>query len=250
MSYALHSIAALAHGAQAAYSVVLGSNESTPVFPVKYRGKTLFTTELWPFVAGFAALSTVNHAASVMFWDKYQSFVGDARNPWRWAEYALSAGIMLALVSQLSGVYEADILTVIFVGVMLLMSLGHIIEITADPRKARMIFVVGFVLMLALWLFPTVSFYDAIQRSERNPPDVVYVILITMFVLYSSFGGVSWLQLTRRGSESWFADYRNVETSYLVLSLIAKTLLTNLTLFGVLFRPQDTIDIMPNYAGG
>ena len=68
--------------------------------------------------------------------------------------------------------------------------------------------------------------------NERGAPPAVWSIIFVMTVLMLAFGLLSVLHV--RGMK-----YRFVEMGYIILSLVAKTFLMNLTLFGVLFSVPE-----------
>lgn len=243
MSQGAHLLAGTLHGIQALYSVYVGTaNDSTPKFPVKFKNTTLAQFEIWPLVTAFAGLSTINHLYTTFNYPSYRvNVLARGQNPLRWSEYGISASIMLVLVSVLCGIYEVDVLSAIFLLTGIVMMLGLLVE-QGGTANAKRLFVIASVIMLVAWLFPVSSFVHAVAESERNPPAIVYSIIILMFVAFNGFAAVNWLDIRGRASGGWFGEYRNVELAYLVLSLVAKSILTNMTLFGSVLRPQDTID--------
>jgi len=55
-----------------------------------------------------------------------------------------------------------------------------------------------------------------------DPPTFVYVVYVSLFVLFMSFGLNQWLQYRQVGR---WRDYLHGEKAYIVLSLLAKSLL-------------------------
>ena len=60
------------------------------------------------------------------------------------------------------------------------------------------------------------------QEGAESPPGFVYAILITIFVLFNIFAINQWLQYRKVGK---WSDYVYGEIIYIVLSLVAKSLL-------------------------
>ena len=58
--------------------------------------------------------------------------------------------------------------------------------------------------------------------SDASPPGFVYGIVVTIFALFNSFAWVQWKQYQAKGK---WADYLRGERAYIVLSLVAKSLL-------------------------
>lgn len=59
-------------------------------------------------------------------------------------------------------------------------------------------------------------------EGAESPPTFVYAIIITIFVFFNCFALNQWLQY--RGIGKW-KDYVHGEVVYIVLSLVAKSLL-------------------------
>ena len=81
-------------------------------------------------------------------------------------------------------------------------------------------FVYGSIVGAAPWLAIAVQLGHA--ESEADVPGFVIAIFVTLFVLFFSFGLNQWLQYREVGR---WADYAFGEKTYLVLSLVAKSLL-------------------------
>ena len=67
-----------------------------------------------------------------------------------------------------------------------------------------------------------IGIYLAGPGADQHAPGFVYAIFFSLFVLFNCFAVNQWLQYRRRGR---FADYLYGEQVYLVLSLVAKSLL-------------------------
>jgi len=75
----------------------------------------------------------------------------------------------------------------------------------------------GTVIGLIPWL--AIGYYLV---AAEAPPGFVYAIFVSLFVLFSSFGLNQWLQYRQVGP---WRDYLYGERAYIVLSLVAKSLL-------------------------
>lgn len=249
MSRLLHGLAALAHGTQSTYGFVLTNQVypekgkvflSNPVarFEKQEEAPTPFAEyRLGNLVSAFPALSTINHLWSVLDKPGYDKVLKQGYNPVRWGEYSVSAGIMFWTISQLTGIRDVKILFPLLLGNAALQYTGYSIEKDVGQKRfesANRQQVSGFVLFLALWIPLFVAFFTAIERSANKVPPEVYAIIFVLFSLMLCFGILSLLYSTQR-----ITDFRKIETGYLVLSFVSKTLLTNLTLFGVLFSEPD-----------
>lgn len=209
-------------------------------------------------VVAFPTLSTINHVASAV---RYKRLGEDAItdgyvNTFRWAEYGLSAGIMLWLISQLSGATDVPLLFVVAMMNFALQYCGYMVERTGDPDFAFS--VIGWILFVAIWVPIMWKFFDSLSLASStttttttttvidengdevevqveseidvNVPGVIYVIIFIQVILFSAFGAASLFFRTKRSRRSII--FR--EVTYASLSLAAKSLLTWLVFGGAL----------------
>lgn len=223
----MHWLAALLHLTQAGYSFGLAPKSKnnfqiTQSFnrPGKNETKSVASFNMAYLVGIFPLLSSANHIWSTLDKARYQGFVAEGYNPVRYAEYALSATIMFWVISILSGLNDIGVLLSQAVLNIALQYVGYLVE----REKRYDLLYLGFLLFAGIWIPILISFF-----STPDAPPSVNAIIASMTVLMLSFGVLSACYLRF----NW--DFGKVERGYLVLSLLAKTLLTNLTLFGVLF---------------
>ena len=159
-------------------------------------------------------------------------------NKFRWYEYALSSSIMIVLISSLFGVRDVAVFALIafanaamnFFGLdMELLNQG---ESKAGKKVNWLPFIFGSIVGLAPWV--AIAFYIGVNPNIANVPGFVWAILGTYFVAFNTFPVNMYLQYAGIGK---FKDYLHGERGYVILSLVAKTLLTWLVLFGA-FQPS------------
>lgn len=257
----LHLAAAVAHGTQSGYAFALtntkykdqGYFEITNNFrrPESQNDHVVGSFRLGNLIGVFPALSTLNHLWAFFDRERYESYVEQGYNPVRWCEYGASAGIMFIIVSLLSGITDIKSLTSIGLGNVAMQYIGYMIEKqvgtypsgwktyeTTDHLEK-----VGFIIFFALWAPIMTAFFTAMQDSKRDDNDdtdvspVIYSIIFVLFALMISFGVLSVLYHRKNYSQPTkykVEDFRKVELGYLVLSLVSKSFLTNMTLFGAL----------------
>ena len=243
----LHGIASVAHAAQSAYSfAVTNTNKDKGLYSIDNADTTLVTYNLGNVVAVFPLLAAVDHAWCFLQPDSYNRMVQRGWNTARWLEYAGSAGLMFHVIAQLSGIKDVKVLILLFGGNVVMQGLGYMSERAAaenNPLMARLQNSLGFTLFATLWAPILVSFFTELANSETRVPNFVYAIIFVMLSLFLVFGLVSLSYLRGKEARTRFwseADFAKIEIYYLTLSFVAKTLLTNLTLFGVLGKPNDT----------
>jgi hypothetical protein len=178
------------------------------------------------YSAVFIALSGIDHLACTVFQKTYNYYIERHQNPFRWAEYAISASIMRVMIAQLSGVTDIHLLWCIFSLAALTMLLGSIHESVNAKARADNLrqnwypFFVSWLAHLASWL--VILNYFFVTVSEGSPPAFVWCIIFILFILDGTFAllfTLQWLQIGR------FSDYVVGEKGFILLSFTAKALL-------------------------
>ena len=258
----LHLGAGIMHAANTAFSAywVNKKLDSAGYFPVTNQFangppgnavpeiKEIGSYKLARLVPVFPALSMVNHFYSYFFPKHYLQQVNKGVNPVRWGEYSISAGVMLIIISHLSGGNDIKQLQQLVLSNMALQAVGYLVEketaqgITdGSPHhyeQAVLQELIGFLILASQWSTLFTSFFTSIQESSEEAPDTVYAIIFLMFALFVTFGVLSIFYM--RGQKAirtnWLKgevrDFRQVEVGYITLSFVSKTLLTYLVLFG------------------
>lgn len=229
----------LAHLVQAGLMLALSNDLTLPVTATFLSGdpvtssaampEILFEVPIGPVVALFLLLAAIDHltvaARGVVGW--YESRLDSGVNDARWVEYSLSASIMLVLIAMFTGVWSFAAL-VGFVGANTAMIwFGWLMERQQQPGHPDWsAFWFGTVAGLAPWI--AIFVYIA---GAGSAPAFVYAIIAIQFVLFSSFGVNQFLQYREVGR---WRSYRFGEAAYIVLSLVAKSLLAWLIFANVL----------------
>lgn len=196
----------------------------------------VFELNLAYVVAFFFLLSAIAHTLmATVYRKRYETDLDRGRNYLRWFEYALSASTMLVGIALLAGVYDAASLGMIFVFSAVMNLLGLVME-RANPPKARTVvdwssYVVGCIAGLAPWL--VIAGYIAATNiyGSGQVPTFVYWIFVSLFVFFSCFAVNMYLQYKRIGP---WKNYLYGERWYMILSLVAKSLLAWQVFAGVL----------------
>lgn len=229
----LNLAAAALHAAQAAAMLALSTAVSLPVTALFAAGppgtapdgtalETLFELRLGPAVAAFLLLSAVFHVLVAVGpgRGRYRAELSRGRNRFRWVEYSLSASVMIVLIAMITGITDIAALIALF-GVNACMILfGWLMETTNDDpsRVSWAPFVMGCLAGAVPWVAIAVYLIGA----GRDVPNFVYGIFVSLFVLFNVFALVQYRQYRARGR---WADYLRGERAYIVLSLVAKSLL-------------------------
>ena len=218
------------HLGQAAAVLVLASDFAITVtssFPTGPPGtappspEALFDIRIGVAIAVFLALAALDHLlTATIARARYEDDLRDGINRFRWVEYSLSATLMIVLISTYSGITDIAALIGIAGANVAMILFGWLQERMNPPGRAStsmLAFWFGCIAGVAPWVAIAVNIVGA-----DTVPGFVYGIFVAQLVLFSSFGLNQWLQYRRVGP---WADYAFGEKAYLVLSLVAKSVL-------------------------
>ena len=218
------------HAAQAVLILVLASDfaiaitTSPPQGPPGTRlpaAESLVDIRIGAAVALFLALAAIDHLlTATVARSVYDDDLRRGINRFRWVEYSISATIMVLLIASYSGITEITALIGIAGANVAMILFGWLQERFNPPDRTETVmmpFWFGTVAGIAPWI---AIWFNTVTADEV--PGFVYGIVIAETVLFFSFGLNQWLQY--RGVGAW-RSYLYGEKAYLVLSLVAKSLL-------------------------
>ncbi len=221
---------AVLHAAQAVLILVMASDFAITVTSTYPQGppgtrlatpEALFDVPIGPAIAMFLLLAAFDHLATASFARRaYEADLGRGINRFRWVEYSLSATLMVVLIAFYSGVTDITGVIAIAGANVAMILFGWLQERMNPPERTSttmMPFWFGTVAGLAPWIAIWVNVIGA-----PTVPGFVYGIVVAELVFFFSFGLNQWLQY--RGVGRW-SDYAYGEKTYLVLSLVAKSVL-------------------------
>ncbi len=227
-------IAGVLHLAQMAAVIALSTDFSLPVTATYMAGPpgtplapsvVLFHTPLATAVALFLGLSALAHfiVASPQFYGRYSAGLEAKRNYFRWVEYAVSSSVMIVLIAQITGIADVTALLAIF-GVNASMILfGWLQEKYETPGNGGWVpFIFGCIAGIVPWLAVAIYVVSPNGPPGADTPGFVYGIIFTIFALFNSFAWVQYKQYRAKGK---WSNYLHGERIYIVLSLVAKSLL-------------------------
>lgn len=190
----------------------------------------------------FFLISAVFHFGSATLWQaSYITLMEHKLSPFRWLEYFFSASIMFALLAYPCGVLTVEALVPCVGLIATTMLFGSAAEWTSRPRadnewsnplRVRLQpHLWGYVPQVTAWSVVLFAF-SSNATGENKPPDFVYTIVVSEFILFWSFGLVQLSTLVRPPDR-----YTDGEYAYQALSLVSKGLLglilyTQLLFFG------------------
>ncbi len=186
---------------------------------------TLFHVQLPWLIAAFFFLSAAAHLLVATVCNRwYVRNLKHGINKARWIEYALSASIMMVAIGLLVGIYDAASLFMIFALVSTMNLMGLAMELynnRTGQKISWLSYYVGSWAGLIPWL--VVAFYMWLGASNGSKaPAFVYWIFVSIFAFFSCFAINMILQYKKIGP---WKDYLYGERAYIILSLVAKSLL-------------------------
>jgi hypothetical protein len=190
--------------------------------------RLLFELPIGPAVAVFFLMSAVAHAlvaGPARGW--YERSLARGQNPARWIEYAFSSSVMIVVIATLVGIREIGTLIAIF-GVNAAMNLfGWSMEAANEGRDRGRVqwlhYIFGCIAGITPWIVIFVSLATAATTAGATAiPGFVIAIFVSLFISFNIFAINMVLQY--RGVGRW-RDYLYGERAYMVLSLVAKSLL-------------------------
>lgn len=190
----------------------------------QYGARDIFDLRVDWIVAVFLLLAAVDHigVASIVR-QRYETGIVRGINPYRWWEYSVSASLMVVLIAMLSGVSDINALVMMFGANAAMVFFGLVMERTnlgvAPTRWSP--FVYGCIVGVVPWIGIVIQFWLSSGQGD-GVPSFVYVIFVTLFLLFNGFAINMWLSYRGKGK---FADPLFAEKAYLVLSIAAKSAL-------------------------
>jgi hypothetical protein len=212
----------------------LSFNQQTQSLEVASRA--LFELPFGVFVSIFLLLSAVAHAL-ISVPKKlniiYNTDLEKGINKFRWFEYALSSSVMIVLIATLFGIFDIASLILIFIVNASMNLFGLVMEQINSGKAKENInwgpFVWGSIAGIAPWI--AVFIYMFGTGNFDMVPWFVWAIVGTYFVAFNTFPINMVLQYKKVGK---WKDYIHGERTYIVLSLVAKSILAWLVLFGAM----------------
>lgn len=224
------------HSIQAVAMYLVSSDFSLPLTTlfVEFKPETFqlgqdlqewITVPIGPLVAGFLALSAIAHLVISLpgVYEWYVNNLQKGANYARWVEYALSSSLMIVVIAMLTGMYDAVSLMLMFSLNAMMILFGWMMELhnqsTSKTNWTSYIFgcIAGVVPWVAIALYLGFS-----GEGDMKAPTFVYWIFFSMFLFFNTFSINMILQYKKVGK---WRDYIYGEKAYIILSLVAKSLL-------------------------
>jgi hypothetical protein len=221
------------HALQGILVLVLANDFTLPVIATFMDGppgaappsvEPLFELSIAWGVAIFLFMSAIAHfaIASPGVYPWYLRNLEQQRNYARWIEYSLSSSVMIVLIAMLTGISDIAALVALF-GVNASMILfGWLQEKYETPGENVnwLAYWFGVIAGAVPWI--AIGIYLFSPGLDASPPGFVYGIFFSLFVFFNGFAIVMVLQYRKVGK---WANYAYGESTYVLLSLVAKSAL-------------------------
>ncbi|MCZ2839193.1 heliorhodopsin HeR [Modestobacter sp. VKM Ac-2985] len=218
------------HAAQAVAVLLLASSFAITVttsFPTGPPGTAVPAPEplvdigVGVAIAVFLALAAVDHLLTgTVLRRRYEDDLRGGINRFRWSEYSISSTIMVLLICTYTGITGLSALIGIAGANVAMILFGWLQERMNPPGRTRttmLPFWFGCIAGAAPWVAITANIVGAAQL-----PGFVIGIFVSLFAFFMSFAVNQWLQYREIGP---WRSYAYGEKAYLVLSLVAKSVL-------------------------
>ncbi len=196
----------------------------------------LFDVRMSYVIAAFFFMSAIAHIlVATKFREKYESDLKLGINKFRWFEYAFSASTMMVAISFITGVTDFSSLIMIFTLIAIMNLMGLVMEIHNQTTKTTkwISYIIGCIAGIVPWIVFVIYTAGVGLYGSGSIPTFVYFIYLTIFISFNCFAINMYLQYKKIGN---WKNYLYGEKIYMILSLVAKTLLAWQVFFGIL-RP-------------
>lgn len=209
------------------------------------------------FEYGIYAFFAISAAAHLFYatnpGNRYLSSIAKGWNPYRWFEYALSAGVMSMILAAADGTRDAS--TVVCLGLltsaMQFSGLGveANLKYAVTPNKDSIFAATlcGWLLFITLWGVLGYNFVMAARdvnaivpapgQEKPTLPWWLYFIIISQIVYYALFGLAQRAHVQDR--LKGFMRFERHENMYINLSFLAKLTLAGGFAYGLIYRTKD-----------
>jgi hypothetical protein len=216
------------------YSYPFFNTTTQTIGPVSH---TLIDVRIGPLVAIFLFISAIAHflLATVLYkWyvEKLQNHI----NPARWYEYSFSASLMIVIIAMLTSIYDVGTLLALFTLTAVMNLMGLMMELHNQTTKKTnwTAYIIGCIAGFIPWVVIFISLIGAVTASGGRVPDFVIWIYVSIAIFFNLFA----INMVLQYKKVWkWKDYLYGERVYIILSLVAKSLLAWQVFAGTL-RPM------------
>ena len=197
----------------------------------------IFDINLAWLLAGIFFVAALAHGlAATVYRARQDKELALQTNKIRWIEAALSSGLVILTVGLIAGISDAGLLLGLFVLMAGMHLTGWLVEayrLKGARQAQKLLYILAGGAGAAPWLIVGGSLLAGLCFGAEHVPAYVYGVYCSMLVLAAAFAANLFLQYKGRGK---WADYMHGERVYVILNVLAKTVLAWL-LFAAVLRP-------------
>lgn len=232
-------------------------DQTTGQASIKFKSLLTFNPAIFAWL--FTLVCTLDHLFSFLLWRIKLPIIGrfykdnlrNYKNNYRWLEYSISSTLMIILiecffrivvVEELVYVIGLNISMILFGQVYESVNyfyrkkvdgrgIKELVEKTENGRKivykhSLTSFVFGFIPLVSIWSIYFSSFFT----TGTTLPTFVYIAVFGTFILFNCFPIALFIQMKEPFD---FENYLKGEVCFIILSLVAKSLLAITTVVGI-----------------
>ena len=216
------------------YSYPFFNTTTKTIGPVSH---TLLDIRIGPLVALFLFISAIAHfLLATILYKWYVERLKNHINPARWYEYSFSASLMIVIIAMLTSIYDLGTLIALFTLTAVMNLMGLMMELHNQTTKKTnwTSYIIGCIAGFVPWVVIFISLIGAVAASGGRVPDFVIGIFISIAIFFNLFA----INMVLQYKKVWkWKDYLYGERVYIILSLVAKSLLAWQVFAGTL-RPM------------
>lgn len=186
---------------------------------------TIYDLPIGPLVACFLFMSATAHFSVSLpgIFEWYVRNLKKGANYARWIEYSFSSSLMIVVIAMLTGMYDGVSLMLMFGLNAMMILFGWMMELHNQTTSHTnwTSYWLGCLAGVIPWIAIAIYLINA-GDSTQGPPAFVYWIFVSLFLFFNVFAINMALQYKKVGR---WRDYLYGERVYIVLSLVAKSLL-------------------------
>jgi hypothetical protein len=135
-----------------------------------------------------------------LFGYRYSKMIESGKNPLRFIEYGISASIMLMTIAIINGIFDIHMIFAIAVLTASCQLSGLVVEYLDPETQLRLMWINhlnGWLTFCSAYYIISSAFFASLNYDpDIQPPSFVYAIVLSIFLLYASFGMVQLIELT------------------------------------------------------
>jgi hypothetical protein len=183
----------------------------------------------------FLLLSAIAHLliSSPFYIRRYEQNIAKGINPPRWWEYSISSSLMLVVLLMLGGLIEISAVVFVFTLNFLMNMFGLVMERynQLTDKTSWLPFNLGVVAGIVPWIMGGIYFVVSTSNISDSIPAYAQFGFLLTFLFFNTFAINMWLQYKKVGK---WKLYEFGEKTYIVLSLVSKSVLAWVVVLGTL----------------